>query len=192
MGRVSRPAAASAAGIAVALLYALGGCSSKPGDLKPLAHGAMAKLTPTSAPAAPPTTVFRDASGAPHTLGDFEGKVVVLNLWANWCAPCKEEIPSLAKLQTEFAGKPVAIVPVSLGQGKDEPLGRAFLAKYPPLAFYTEPTDALPFAFHPVVEAMPTTILYDAHGVEKARLAGGADWSGPDARRVIQSLLDEK
>ncbi|HWF00286.1 MAG TPA: TlpA disulfide reductase family protein [Caulobacteraceae bacterium] len=192
MGRVSKPGAACAVGVAVALLYALAGCSSKPGDLEPLVHGAMAKLVPTAAPGPPPATVFHDAAGAAHTLADFKGKVVVLNLWANWCAPCKEEIPSLAKLETEFAGKDLAVIPVSLGQGKDESLGHAFLSKYPPLPFYTEPTDGLPFAFHPVVEAMPTTILYDRHGVEKARLAGGADWSGPDARRVIQSLLDEK
>jgi hypothetical protein len=43
-----------------------------------------------------------------------------------------------------------------------------------------------------VVEGMPTTILYDRHGVEQARLAGGADWSGPDARRVIDDLLARK
>lgn len=192
MDRISKAGAIAGASLAVALLYGLAGCSNKPGDLKPLAHGAMAKLTATTGPAPEPETVFKDAAGKPHTLAEFKGKVLVLNLWANWCAPCKEEIPSLAKLQTAFAGKPVQVVAVSLGQGKDEALGAAFLARNPPLAFYTEPTDNFSFAFKPVVEAMPTTILYDAKGVEKGRLAGGADWSGPDAKAVIQSLLDEK
>jgi thiol-disulfide isomerase/thioredoxin len=172
-----------------AVLYALCGCSNSPGDLSSLAKGQMAKLQPTKAPAAAPTTVFRDAQGRPHTLAEFKGKVLIVNVWANWCAPCKEEIPSLAKLQTEFAGKPVVVVPVSVGKGDDETQGQAFIGRNPPLTFYTEPTYAIAFAFKPVVEGMPTTIIYDANGVEKARLVGGADWSGPDARRVVDSLL---
>ena len=196
MGRVSaRTGFASAflrATVAAALLYALTACSNHPGDLKSLAHGAMAKLTVSAAPSAAPQTVFRDAAGAAHTLADFQGKVVVLNLWANWCAPCKEEIPSLARLQKEFAGQPVAVVPVSIGKDRDEVLGKAFLARNPPLTFYTEPTANFPFAFKPPVEGMPTTVLFDRHGVERARLSGGADWSGPEARAVIRALLDQK
>ncbi|HTX50809.1 MAG TPA: TlpA disulfide reductase family protein [Caulobacteraceae bacterium] len=154
-----------------------------------LAKGQMAKLQPTKTPAPEPTTVFKDAQGRPHTLADFKGKVLIVNIWANWCAPCKQEIPSLAKLQAEFAGKPVAVVPVSVGKGDDETQGQVFIAHNPPLTFYTEPTYAMAFAFKPVVEGMPTTVIYDAKGVEKARLVGGADWSGPDARRVVDALL---
>jgi thiol-disulfide isomerase/thioredoxin len=171
-----------------AVLYALAGCSNS-GDLKSLAHGEMAKLQVTTSPSPAPSTVFKDAQGHPHTLAEFKGKVIVVNVWANWCAPCKEEIPSLAKLQGEFAGRPVAVAPVSVGKGDDETQGRAFIARNPPLVFYTEPTYAFAFAFKPVVEGMPTTILYDRAGVERARLTGGADWSGPDARRVIEALL---
>jgi thiol-disulfide isomerase/thioredoxin len=177
------------AAIAGVVLYALAGCSNSSGDLASLAKGQMAKLQVTKSPAPAPTTVFKDAAGHPHTLAEFKGKVLIVNIWANWCAPCKEEIPSLAKLQTEFAGKPVIVVPVSVGKGDDETQGQAFIARNPPLPFYTEPTYAMAFAFKPVVEGMPTTILYDANGVEKARLVGGADWSGPDARRVVDALL---
>ncbi len=168
-----------------ALLTILAGCS------KPLNSGAMAKLTNTEHPAPAPTTVFHDASGAPHTLADFKGKVAVVNVWANWCAPCKAEIPSLAKLQTEYAGKPVAVVPISVGKGDDEPAGHAFIDRNPPLTFYSEPTYKLAFAFSPVVENMPTTVIYDKKGVERARMSGGADWSGPDAKAVIDKLLAE-
>jgi thiol-disulfide isomerase/thioredoxin len=172
-----------------AVLYALCGCSNSPGDLKGLAKGQMAELKLTTSPSPEPTTVFKDAQGRPHTLADFKGKVLIVNLWANWCAPCKQEIPSLAKLQTEFAGKPVIVVPVSVGKGDDETQGQAFIARNPPLTFYTEPTYSMAFAFKPVVEGMPTTVIYDANGVEKARLVGGADWSGADARRVVDALL---
>jgi thiol-disulfide isomerase/thioredoxin len=182
------PAAVVAAALAP-VLYGLAGCSNSGSDLKSLAHGEMAKLEVSASPAPEPTTVFKDAAGRPHTLAEFKGKVLIVNLWANWCAPCKEEIPSLAKLQTAFAGKPVAIVPVSVGKGADETQGHAFLDRNPPLAFYTEPTYAMAFAFKPPVEGMPTTILYGPDGVERARLVGGADWSGPDARKVVEALL---
>jgi thiol-disulfide isomerase/thioredoxin len=176
----------------LALLYALVGCSNPPGDLKSLAQGPMAKLAVTDKPAAPPATVFKDAAGKPHTLAEFKGKVAVVNVWANWCAPCKEEIPSLARLQAAYADKPLVVVPISVGKAEDETAGHAFIDRNPPLAFYTEPTYALAFAFKPVVEAMPTTILYDARGVERARLAGGADWSSPQAHAVMDLLLAGK
>jgi thiol-disulfide isomerase/thioredoxin len=174
-----------------ALLYALGGCSNSPTDLKSQAKGAMAKLEVTAKPEAAPDTPFADAAGHNHTLAEFKGKVTIVNMWANWCAPCKEEIPSLAKLQTAYAGKAVAIVPVSVGKNEDETAGHAFLDRNPPLVFYTEPSYALAFAFKPPVEGMPTTIIYDKKGVERARLTGGADWSGPDAKAVVDSLLAE-
>jgi thiol-disulfide isomerase/thioredoxin len=184
-----RLAKAVAAAALAPVLYGLGGCSNSAGDLKSLAHGEMAKLEVSKNAAPEPATVFKDAAGQPHTLADFKGKVLIVNLWANWCAPCKAEIPSLSKLQTEFAGKPVAVVPVSVGKGDDETQGKAFIAANPPLTFYTEPTYAMAFAFKPVVEGMPTTVIYGPDGVERARLVGGADWSGPDARKVVEALL---
>ena len=177
---------------AAAVLYALGGCSNTGDDLKSAAKGAMAALTLSDHAAPAPDTVFKDEGGKPHTLAEFKGKVTLVNLWANWCAPCKGEIPSLAKLASAYAGKPVAIVAISVGKGADETAGHAFIDRNPPLAFYTEPTYAIAFAMKPPAEGMPTTVLYDSHGVERARLAGGADWSGPDARAVIEALLAEK
>jgi thiol-disulfide isomerase/thioredoxin len=181
--------AAILTGALAPVLYGLAGCSNSGGDLKSLAHGEMAKLEVSKSPAPQPATVFKDAAGQPHTLAEFKGKVLIVNMWANWCAPCKEEIPSLAKLQTAFAGKPVAVVPVSVGKGEDEVQGKAFIARNPPLTFYTEPTYAMTFAFRPVIEGMPTTVIYGPDGVERARLVGGADWSGPDAHKVVEALL---
>ena len=181
------------AGVAVlTVLYALAGCSNPPADLKSLSKGAMAKLVVTDTPIPAPDTPFKDAQGATHTLVEFKGRVLLVNVWANWCAPCKEEIPSLARLQAAYAGKPLVVAPVSVGKGDDEPAGRAFIARNPPLTFYTEPTYALAYAFKPPIDGMPTTILYDAKGMERARLAGGADWSGPEARAVIDFLLAGK
>lgn len=188
---LSRSRLFALAGVA-ALLYGMAGCSKTLGDLKPLAHGAMAKLAVSAHPALAPATPFADAAGKPHTLAEFKGRVVIVNLWANWCAPCKAEIPSLAKLATAYAGKPLAVVAVSVGKAEDETAGHAFIDRNAPLIFYTEPTYALAYAFKPPIDEMPTTVIYDKAGVERARLAGGADWSGRDAKAVIDSLMAEK
>jgi thiol-disulfide isomerase/thioredoxin len=177
---------------AAAFLYGIAGCSKTPGDLRPLARGALAKLTVDARPAPAPTASFAGPDGRTHALAEFKGKVTFVNLWANWCAPCKLEIPSLAKLQGAYAGRPVAVVAVSLGKGEDETAGRAFIARNAPLSFYSDPGYTLPYAYKPVIEAVPTTIIYDRGGRERARLAGGADWSGPEAHAVVDSLLAEK
>lgn len=174
------------------LLYGIAGCAKTPGDLRPLAKGAMAKLTVSARAAPAPRVAFADGAGGSHTLAEFKGRVTLVNLWANWCAPCKLEIPSLARLQSAYAVRRVAVVAVSLGKGEDETAGRAFIARNAPLAFYSDPGYRLPYAFQPVIQDVPTTILYDRRGRERARLAGGADWSGADARALVDALLAEK
>lgn len=180
--------AVTLAGVA-ALLYGIGGCSNPPGGLKALAKGGMDKLSVTENPGPPPKTVFADLQGKPHTIAEFKGKVTVVNIWAKWCAPCVTEIPSLARLQGAYAGKPVAVVAIDVDKGEDIGPAQAFIGKNAPLTYYSEPTFALPYALKPSVQDMPTTIIYDKTGVERARLAGAADWSGPDARAVIDALL---
>jgi len=177
---------------ALALLYAVSGCSKPGAGLAPLATGSMAALKITQRPQSAPTAPFKDGAGAVHTLGEFKGKVTLVNLWANWCPPCKAEIPSLAALAKAEAGQPFAVVPISVGKDADEVAGRAFITAHPPLTFYTEPTYSLAFAFTPPAGDMPTTIIFDRHGVERARLPGGADWSSPQAKAVIDELLAEK
>ena len=181
---------ASLLGVA-ALLYGIAGCSNPPPDLKTLAKGPMAKLTIAAAPTPAPATVFTDAAGKAHTLAEFKGKVTVMNVWAKWCAPCVVEIPSLARLQSAYAGKDVAVVTIDLDKGEDIGPARAFIGRNAPLIYYSEPTYALPYAVSPPVADMPTTILYDRKGVERARLGGGADWSSPQAKAVIDALLRE-
>jgi thiol-disulfide isomerase/thioredoxin len=172
-----------------AALYVIPGCSSKPaGDLKSLAQGEMKNLSVDAQPLPAPDTPFTDAAGKTHTLAEFKGKVVVLNLWATWCGPCVQEMPTLAKLAQADAGKPVVVLPVSLDRDEDRANAQAFIAKRPPLPFYNEPKFALAYAFKPLIAGLPTTVLIDPAGNVRARVAGGADWSGPDAQRVIDAL----
>ena len=175
------------AGVAAAL-YVIPACSSKPGDLKVLAHGAMKDLVVEAHPAPPPPVPFTDAAGQTHRLADFKGKTVVLNIWATYCAPCVEEMPTLARLKAETAGESVAVVPISVDRVADRANAEAFIAQRPPLPFYSEPSFALAYGFQPPVADLPTTLLIDPSGRVRARVKGGADWSGPDALRVVDAL----
>jgi len=178
-----------------AVLYIIVQASSKPqqeGGLKSVARGEMKKLEVPLEATAAPVHAFHDGAGQPVQVADFKGKVLVLNLWATWCAPCVAEMPTLAKLAAAYAGRPVAVVPVSVDTQKDVEKARAFIGKNAPLAFYSDPEMKLPFAFKPPVSGMPTTVIYSADGVELGRLSGGADWSGADARAVIDRALAER
>jgi thiol-disulfide isomerase/thioredoxin len=177
---------------ALAALYVIVSASMKPGSeegLSTLARGEMAKLVvaPEDKPA--PTTTFVDASGKKLTLKDFEGQVAVVNLWATWCGPCKIEMPTLAKLQSAYANKPVRVVAISVDRAEDAADARKFIAQHAPLGFYHDPAYALAFALDPRVEGLPTTIIYGRNGKEAARLPGDTDWASPDARAVIDKVL---
>ena len=176
------------AGLAAAL-YVIPGCTAKPaGDLKSLAQGQMKSLVVDDAPSPAPATPFLDAAGKAHTLAEFKGKAVIVNLWATWCAPCVQEMPTLAKLAQTSAGQPLVVVPISLDNADDAANAQAFIAKRPPLPFYSDTKYALPFGFKPAVASLPTTLLIDAAGNVRGRVAAGADWSGPDAQRVVEAL----
>ena len=186
-------AAIAAVVVSVAALYAGYALIFKPhgGGLKSLATGSMAKLVVDGKPAPQPIQA-QGPDGRTLKLSDLKGQVVVVNLWATWCAPCVTEMPTLARLQARYAGKGVKVLPISLDKG-DEAIAKAkaFIAAKAPLGFY-HGDYALAFAVTPAAEALPTTMIFDRSGRERARLEGGADWSTGQADKVIETLLAEK
>jgi len=139
-----------------------------------------------------PTAKFVDADGKERSFAEYAGKVVVYNIWAEWCGPCVEEMPSLARLQKAFAGKDVAVVPVAFGFGKG-------VTRETTLAKFKELVGAdLPFFYDGELEvngqaktgALPATIIYDKTGKEAARLIYPAAWDAPDAVALVQAVLD--
>ncbi|MDO8322762.1 MAG: redoxin family protein [Phenylobacterium sp.] len=177
-----------------AVVYIMAQASINPRQttsLKSLAKGEMAKLIFPAEAGPAPATSFQDADGKPVRLADFKGKVVVVNLWATWCGPCVIEMPTLAKLAAAYEGQPVAVVVVSVDGERDADKARMFIAKHAPLVFYRDPKLKLPYDFKPAAVGMPTTVIFGKDGVERARLAGGADWAGTDARAVIDKVLAE-
>jgi thiol-disulfide isomerase/thioredoxin len=177
------------------ILYVILSASIKPKaalDLNEFKVGALTKLQIVAEPRPVPTASFKDADGKPVTLADFKGQVVVLNLWATWCGPCKEEMPTLAKLQAAYAASPFKVVAVSVDSIDYDDLARSDIAKTPPLALYRDAKYALAFGLTPRPAGLPTTLIIDRKGMERARLEGGADWSSPQARGLVEALLAEK
>lgn len=151
----------------------------------------MVRLYVTEAPPPMPTRTLRDAAGADTTLAAYQGQVMVLNLWATWCAPCLEEMPSLAALQRNFEGR-ISVIPISVdSEGeRDKAISELQRLSGGSLPFLQDMTRGV--LFDTQAAGMPVTIIYNAQGQEVARLAGGADWSGEDATRVIEAVLAEK
>jgi thiol-disulfide isomerase/thioredoxin len=174
-----------------AVLYAIVSHGFKPAahDLKGLARGAMAKLEVPALPRPEPDAVFLGPDGQTLRLKDFKGQVLIVNLWATWCAPCVKEMPTLAQLQKDYAEKPVKVIAVSLDRPEDKAAAEKFIQTHGPLSFYHDPKDALPFSLQPRPEGVPTTVIYDRQGHERARLSGAADWDSPDAKQVVNSVL---
>ncbi|MBI1200403.1 MAG: redoxin domain-containing protein [Phenylobacterium sp.] len=184
---------AALAGVA-AVLYIIVQASTKPAPVVHTEEAAAApksdfaaKLVTPKAPTPPPDYVFYDASGKAMKIADLKGKVVVMNVWATWCAPCKIEMPTLAKLAAEFKGKPVAVVPISIDTPEAAANARLFIAQNGPLDFYHDREMKLPFKIG--AAGAPTTVIYGRDGLEVARVAGEADWSGPEAKALIDKAL---
>lgn len=162
-------------------------------ELARFAVGPLARLETPKALAAAPDHGFFDRDGKPVRLADFRGKVVVVNLWAMWCVPCRTEMPTLARLAQAYAGNPdLLVLPVNVDDKPDSIAdARSFVDVHEPLPFYSDPEFKLPFLF-PDKGKMPQTILLDRQGRIRATFAGEADWASPEARALIDALLAEK
>jgi thiol-disulfide isomerase/thioredoxin len=175
-----------------AVSYALFSAASKPDatGLKRFKTGEMATLQFLPEPPPMPLDTFTGPTPDKTTLAQFKGKVVVLNLWATWCAPCVEEMPTLAALQTAFADQPVVVVALSVDPERGAIAAAERLKELS--------GGVLPFRhdfdygvyYGAKGTGFPTTIIYDRNGLERARLAGSADWSSPEAKALITAILE--
>lgn len=146
------------------------------------------KLIRHAQPKAIPELRFTDGSGNPRTLADFRGKVVLLNLWATWCAPCKVEMPALDKLQAELGGNDFTVLALSIDRGSLEK-PRAFLegAKLANIALYHDAAGES--ATKVQAGGLPVTLLLDREGREIARLLGPAEWDTPEAVDLVKGFV---
>ncbi len=178
----------------LAVLYVLFAAASKPEPSTGLARfamGEMARLEVLEAPPPLPTRALRDAGGAETSLAAYAGQPLVVNLWATWCAPCMEEMPTLAELQRRLEGR-VRVVPVSVDSEGDRAKAERELARLSggSLPFLIDVSRGI--LFDAQATGMPVTILYDAEGREIARLAGGADWASDEAIALMRAAYPEE
>jgi len=101
-------------------------------------------------------------------------------------------MPTLARLQAAYAAQPFKVVALSVDSVDYDDLARADIAKTPPLTLYRDAKYAVAFGLSPRPAGLPTTVIIDRKGMERARLEGGADWSSPQARGLIEALLSDK
>ena len=165
-----------------------GGTVTGTGPLAGLNKGLMAPLLIRPKPLDLPVIAFADKDGRPIGLADFAGKIVLLNIWATWCVPCREEMPALDQLETRLGGKDFQVVAVNIDKGGPDKAA-AFLKETGAthLTLYTDPTGKL-FSTVKTV-GMPTTLIVDRNGKEIARLVGPADWASPEAIAVIEAAI---
>ena len=160
--------------------------------LKPLARGEVAATLVAERPRPLPALTFQGPEGQPSSLSDLRGKTLLLNLWATWCAPCREEMPALDRLQAELGGKDFEVVAVSIDT-QDPAKPKRFLEdlKITNLAFRADPTGKLFQDLKKVGRAvgLPTSILIDESGCEIGYLPGPADWASADAKALIGAAL---
>ena len=179
----------------LAFLYVVSAAVSKPeqgASYARFAAGSLKSLKVVAAPAPQSTRSFQTADGFATTLQNFHGKVVVMNLWATWCAPCVEEMPTLGALQAAYKGRDLAVVAIDLDPARQRAHAVETLAKLSggALTFYTDPTLAIGFESG-ASQGMPTTVIYGRDGREIGRVLGGANWNSPEAHALIDAALAE-
>lgn len=167
------------AGAAIAALIGLDGVRPHSNESGPI---------PRNGPRSLPAIAFEDRQGRQLKVDDFRGKVVLLNVWATWCAPCREEMPTLDRLQEALGGPGFEVVALSIDRG-GSPAAEAFFSRIGvrSLKTYVDKTGAAMRSLS--VVGLPTTLLIDVHGREVGRLTGPAVWDSPEIIAQIRRQI---
>ena len=160
------------------------------GGFKAFAVGHMAAfLVKTDRPAVP-DLVFKDSTGSEVTLSKWQGRVVLLNLWATWCAPCRREMPTLNDAQKQLGSKDFEVVALSVDR-KGLEASAAFLKETgaDSLGLYIDDTTASLNMLQAL--GLPVTLLIDRKGREIGRLLGPAEWNSVEGIALMKAALSE-
>ena len=157
------------------------------------ALGQMAAVNGTGQGRSYADMALKDAAGQPLTVSSFEGKRLLINFWASWCVPCREEMPALNALAEKYNSEKFMVLPVNTGE-TDPAKGAKFLGEgnWPNLPLYAEAN-----AFEiinrlktsAVSAGLPASVLVDEKGCELAVLQGPAEWDSPDGHSLIEAFL---
>jgi thiol-disulfide isomerase/thioredoxin len=150
----------------------------------------LGQFTALPAPLPAPALAFTTRDGAPKQLADFKGKLVLVNLWATWCGPCVEEMPSLDRLQAHLGDKLMVLAISEDRQG--ETVVAPFLAKngIQHLAIFLDPQAAATSGFG--AQGLPSSYLIARDGTIVGKEEGGATWDDPAILARLTPYLDTK
>lgn len=137
-----------------------------------------------------PEISFLDAQGNERSLADFQGRVVVLNLWATWCAPCRKEMPSLDRLEATLGGEDFEVVALAIDRGQLAKIEDFYQeVGIENLEIYHDQTAKAGRSLR--APGLPTTLIIDRSGQEVGRVLGDAEWDGEDVVTLLNAVIEQ-
>lgn len=160
--------------------------------MKEFAKGEVAAMVPVTEARRLSEIGFKDGADVGTSLSAFRGKTVLVNLWATWCVPCREEMPALNALEEDMGGEDFQVVAINIDTGSvDKP--RDFLTEIgvDALAFYRDETMGVFNAMKKegLAFGLPVTLMVDAEGCLLGSMNGPAAWDSPDAKALVAAAL---
>jgi len=154
-------------------LFITFGCTKK--DEQPAVEGKPA-----------PDFTLKDLSGKPVQLSSLKGKVVLVNFWATWCPPCREEIPSLVKMNQAMQGKPFQLLAISIDEGGKDKVAEFFIKSGAVLPTLLDTDSSVAKRYG--TTGVPETFVVDTKGIIVKKVIGGLDWSEPSVLAALEDL----
>ena len=142
-------------------------------------------LTPVAGTPPAPDFDLQDPDGNPQRLADYQGRPVILNFWATWCPPCREEMPSMQRAHEAVAPEGIALVAINVGEDADTI--EQFLASYPVDFPLPMDLDSRVVQSYPV-KGLPTTFVLDPEGRLVYVATGGREWDAPELLDQVRAL----
>jgi thiol-disulfide isomerase/thioredoxin len=133
-----------------------------------------------------PPLELADLDGKTHRLADYRGRTLLINFWATWCKPCRDEMPSIERLRASLEGRPFAVVAVNVGESPEA--ARGFAASMPlgfPLLLDRDTRTSRAWG----ARILPATFVVGPDGVARFSYLGELDWAQPDVRAQIEKLM---
>ena len=175
-------------GVLAAFLVVLQSCSQPKMGLDLFAKDSLKKLTSLEAPPVQPSMVFTHPDGAEMRLSDYNGKVILVNVWATWCAPCIAEMPMLDELQAKKGSANFEVVTISLDRTAEEAAQWFTKNNINNLPLWHDSTYGVSAKL--ALPGLPTSIFYNRQGREIARIPGEVDWTSEEALALIDYLTE--
>lgn len=172
------------------------GCQAEAAELvalKPLARGDVAAMVIRPSAAQMPALSFVDADGQEAGLEDFSGQALLVNLWATWCVPCREEMPALAELQSELGDEGFRVLAINIDAG-DVAKPKAFLEEIgvSNLGLYRDATIGVfnTLKRQGLAFGLPVTLMVGRDGCLLGAMNGPAEWASEDAKALIRGFKE--